>query len=536
MASSLYSVILAVACFLLPHLVAAQDTQSLSVSPTLFEMSANPGQQWSSNLRLINPNPYELHLYVSVTNFAPLGESGQGQFLSVSSDEATGQTIAEWVAFKQREVVVPPEQTVNLAFTVDVPEGAQPGGHFAAIMVGTLPLDDSDRSMKVETSQVVTSLLFLRVAGDVREEGSIRSFRPEHALLDRPEATFELRFENTGNVHLQPQGEIKILNMWGQERGIVPVNRRTMFGNVLPESIRKYTFSWEGEWSLADIGRYTAIATLAYGSEGRQFTSSETSFWVIPWKILLGVFLFLASFVAFMVWAVKLYVRKMLSMAGVTPELHQLSRRTKHPHRHRVSVVAPLEAGMLDLRSRISDSGSWRDRLCALRDFISNYRLFFAAVLLLCIFTGSLVWYISSASVSERGYEVTITGAGSGITISSEQVEYDKRKAGVTVPVTEEPDEEFPAILMVNQSGVSGLAADLRLRLEAEGYTIERLTTSLDKQNHNTVIVYAPEFAEEALELSQHVKGALLSSYAAASGTETPITIYVGRDLENGVQ
>ena len=74
----------------------------------------------------------------------------------------------------------------------------------------------------------------------------------------------------------------------GQERGIIPINQASQFGNVLPESIRKFTFTWKGEWSVSDIGRYTAMATLAYGSEERQFASAKTYFWVIPVKLLLG--------------------------------------------------------------------------------------------------------------------------------------------------------------------------------------------------------------------------------------------------------
>ena len=36
----------------------AQDSLALSVSPTLFEMTANPAQVWDSSIKIINSNNY----------------------------------------------------------------------------------------------------------------------------------------------------------------------------------------------------------------------------------------------------------------------------------------------------------------------------------------------------------------------------------------------------------------------------------------------------------------------------------------------
>lgn len=60
----------------------------------------------------------------------------------------------------------------------------------------------------------------MRVEGDVQEDGGIREFRAIDSFLDTPDVTFSLRFENKGNVHLQPRGNIVITNMWGQREGL----------------------------------------------------------------------------------------------------------------------------------------------------------------------------------------------------------------------------------------------------------------------------------------------------------------------------
>jgi hypothetical protein len=517
----------------LPAITHAQEALSLSISPTLFEMSASPGQEWSSTLKIINTNPYELIISSNVVNFAPDGEGGQGKFIPVFTEEVGGQTFAEWIDISDSTVVIPPEQTVQLPFTIKVPVDAPPGGHFAAILVGTKSDAGRDGETKVETSQVVSSLVFLRVAGDIVEIGNIREFITEKKIYESPEVKFNLRFENKGNVHLQPRGDIKIVNMWGQERGLVPVNKRSLFGNVLPESVRKYIFTWSGESSLADIGRYTAIATLAYGENDVQFTSSETHFWVVPWRALLVIVATLGLFIWIFAWLLKLYVRRMLLMAGVSPELHNLKKTNKKAHR-RISVVAPIGAGILDLRSRLNSASDINGRVKTLLQYLVQYKLFFLGLLLVSIFVYLVVMFILSASTKERAFDVTIEGLGANVELNSEQLKYNELTLEAEME-NEVTQVDFPKIKIVNRSTVSGLAARLRYDLEVNGYRVDGLDNEFKSDEKKTVIVFAPEYADEALELSNFVGEALLSSFNEATDSEFPITIYVGSDLSQTI-
>ena len=512
----------------------AQSALSLSVSPTIFDMSANPAQEWTSTVRVVNPNPYELKVFADVVNFLPDGEAGQGRFVPVIDEESKGQSMAEWIDVTREEIVIPPEQTRELSFTIRVPEDAAPGGHFAAMLIGTKPPVGQANSQMI-TSQIVTSLLFLRVTGDVNEEGSIRSFRTQNRIIERPETTFELRFENKGNVHILPQGEIKITNMWGQERGVIPINRNTLFGNVLPDSVRQYNFSWTSEWSVADMGRYTAIASLAYGEDGRKFSSSETTFWVLPWKAFLLVVALFVGFVYLITWGIRLYIRKMLAMAGVVPG------QPNYPvapikNKRRVSVVAPLEAGMLDLRQRWEDNEGFSEKIKSILVVVGKYKIFFVIILSIIVFACIIFLYIKAASISERAFNVTIDGVGGSELISSEEIIYQEKKAEETIIPVSADNKNLPSVRLVNRSGKPGLAADLRIRLESQGYEIASIENDLGATETNTVIVYNPEESEAALALSQIIFGALLSAFDSGEENQSEITVYVGSDLENAVQ
>ena len=512
-----------------PTLTHAQDVVSLSVSPTLFDMSASPGQDWTSTIRVINANPFDMTVYSSVVNLEADGERGKSKLVPLFEDNTAGDTLGDWISVSLDEVTIPAEKTVQIPFTITVPDEAAPGGYFAAIMIGTKSLGDSDQNATLETSQVVTALIFLRVTGDVTEIGSIRSFRTTKRLLEQPKATFELRFENAGNVHLQPQGEIKIFNMWGQARGIIPINKKTLFGNVLPDSIRAYSFDWEGEWSIADIGRYTAEATLAYGVTGRQSAFSQTSFWIIPWKIVTTVLVVLVLFGVLFTWSLKLYIRRMLAMSGVQQDHTALYGSTS---RKNVSVIAPIEAGILDLRERFNTTKSWRDRPQTFFEFVKQYKTFFVTALGVLLFIFLVVLYVKTAIVKERDYTVTVDVDGKDITISSLEVKpHNDSETQSETEVTSLIKNDFPPITVVNQSGIIQLGDELRYRLERKGYQITGVQDDFGAVRENTVIVYNPDYADQALELSKDIPGSLLSAFVTIDDNDTPLTVYIGNDF-----
>jgi len=514
------AVLITVAALVLPQLSLAQGSITLSVSPTLFDMTASPTQEWTSNVRVINANEVPLQIYTDVVNFSPSGEGGQGSLAPVLAEESDGATLAEWITIDEAERLIPAEQTVSIPFTINVPEDAPPGGHFAAILIGTRSFDGAGGAAQVETSQVVTALVFLRVAGDIDEAGQIRDFTTSRLISEAPAMDFSIRFENTGNVHLQPQGNITITNMWGRERGVLPINQNSQFGNVLPDSIRKYTFNWTGDWSFADIGRYKAVATLAYGDQARKFTDRTTTFWVIPWRALLLVLVIVGGLGWFVVWGIKLYIRRMLQLAGVTPELHRDSRHKSG--RSGVSITAPIEEGILDLRSGLrSGEGSYLQRLLAVA---KSYKVFLLILGALVVFVALFVWYLILALSSDRGYEASYEQNGEMVPVEQSDQSADSEPSAPIVVNT------LPEVALVNRSGVAAADDDLAQRLQQQGYDVTFDSSTQTVIEDKTVIVYDPSLADQIVRLQTQVDGALLSAFNVDDPDEPMVTIYIGTD------
>lgn len=510
------------------------DSQTLSVSPTLFEMQANRSQTWTSQLRVINVNDYPITVYPQAVNFAPLGEDGRGDLIPVFESETQGQTLAEWITVPADPVVIDPQATAEIPVQVQVPENAAPGGHYAAILVGTKPPSDGSDLSQVQTAQFVTSLFFVRVAGEVFESGDIREFSTEQGIVQKPEAALYMRFENTGNVHVQPQGDIKIFNMWGKERGFIPINHQTHFGNVLPNSIRKFSFTWKGDTDAYDIGRYKAVATLGYGEDGKKYVTSTTYFWVIPYTTILITLLILFIGVKITLWLIRRYIDRMLALSGVNVheapyvphhERGGVSKQTMVVKRY-AGVAAPVRATAREMVDSWRGGSGIREKFSALLNFFFHYRF----ILLGSIVVGGVLvgMYLAVLGIMKDAahFEVSVDNAGEDVVMSSEDLAYQKLRESKIKP---EPQTNQPSqIKVINISGQAGAGAATKFALEEAGFEVSSLTVDEARSEQKTIVVYPPGLEEQALTLRTILKVGLLSAQSDTS--EKAIIIYAGKD------
>ncbi len=410
----------------LPHALHAQEagsSLSVTVTPPLFQLTIAPGESWSSSLKVVNNNEYDVTYYANVVDFEAQGEEGKGELVPLIEEFADPRrqtySLASWVDVSAEPIVVARGQSGDVPFTVRIPENAEPGGHYAAILVGTQPPAGPGDGPSLRVSSFVSSLLFTKVSGEVIESGRIREFRTEQSLYERPEANFILRFENTGNTHLQPQGNIAIYNMWGKERGEVAINQKSSFGNVLPESTRKFTFAWSADSGVFDIGRYSAVVTLAYGQEGKQNTSGTVYFWVVPTMpvalTVAGVLIFILS----ITWFIRRYVRLALALEKGRAGALQVDHA---PHYSLEVLMEPLKEGVVDLRKLTKGTaptpGAAQSTAAVQGDgvsvsrFMRKYVLFFA---FLALVSGALViasLTLRSALEPSSAFNITDVTAG----------------------------------------------------------------------------------------------------------------------------
>lgn len=517
----------ALTCVFIANPVQAQvrgSGVSITVAPTLIELGTQPGEIWRSSLKVVNTNTFPLTVYVEPAHFAPAGEQGQGNIVPHSAIPDDEPVLANWITVPEEVATIEPGKSTSVPFIVETPDSAAPGSHFAALQVSTVP---SSRATTVglNTAQVISSLLFLRVTGDIEEAGTIRSFTATNAFQSVAKSELQVRFENTGNSHVQPIGEIVITNMWGSERGRIPVNINTSFGNALPKTIRAYDFAWQRKPGLLDIGYHTAAVTLAYGSEEKQFASAKTGFWVIPIKPILFTLFGIVAIISVLMLISRWYIRRLLAQAGVS-SLQSLQKPSASTQHDLDLVQARLEA-----RTAIPSDTWWgvvsRRLRVTLRAAVNQTRTLWhllpirarwgvVAVTALLLVGLAVLLQLSSAN---QGYEATIGADNQSVTYNAEEIAFFQQPGMAPDKLT--TDLKYQ-IILYNASREPGLAGRYAAELIDE-FPITALKTASDRRARS-VIIFPAELQAEAVALSEVLPGALLSATDSAT---TSIRVYL---------
>lgn len=295
--------------------VSAQVEQGLSlrVSPPILEIDIEPGTTYSDYIKFENINEFEsLTLYPQILSFKARGEEGAQEFLE-DSEETLTYSLAQWVNISTDTLEVEPLERVVLPFTITVPEDAEPGGRYAAILLGNQP-NILEAGNNVALGAQTGTIILAKIEGDVYESAKINQFNTGLERYQYPPVDFNIVVENTGNVHVKPVGVIEITNLFGMVVDEVVVNDAG--GNVLPESTRKFTPSWERE--KFTLGRYKATLSLEYGEESQKFLTDSLSFWVLPMKEIIIASVVILIAIVLLVVLIKSYnkmiVKKALKM------------------------------------------------------------------------------------------------------------------------------------------------------------------------------------------------------------------------------
>jgi hypothetical protein len=277
-------------------LAALPGDEGLTLSPPLKELTLNPGEKSTQVLKLTNPTNKLVELYAKSMNFSAKGETGEPGFTSAEEGDSK-YSLASWIKLTQAKVALTPEQVVEYKYDIEVPQDAEPGGHYGVIFFATTPPDVAADISQVALSSMVGGLVMVKVPGDIKENGRIEDFSSDKLLYLFNKVKLTTRISNLGNVHFKPRGSIVIKNIFGKTTDTLSFNEQG--GNVLPESIRKFENNWDSKKIL--IGPYTATANLVYGESEKAMTEKIT-FWMIPWWLLVIIAVIILLVIIWVIW------------------------------------------------------------------------------------------------------------------------------------------------------------------------------------------------------------------------------------------
>ncbi len=355
----LLSLISAACCFgfvlaAFPQLASAQSPFDLIIIPNKKEYFASPGQKIRGSIKVRNDGEIGIKGVAPATkNFtANDQENGDPKILD-TMDNSYRYHLAEWMEFDKTPHDIEPNGSINIEYVINVPSDAEPGGHYGIFYV--VQGSSTTGTTTLGFQGQLGSLILVTVSGDVKVEGNILEFYTGKKLYEYLPVDFYVRMQNSGNVHFAPSGTIFVYD-W-QDKNVGNFNMNEQAGVVLPGSIRKYQSYWmdsfitsmvlvdangvaqtdaKGQkktqlqinwknWNIFRLGRYSAKAIVVYddaNQQERQLVAS-TYFWVIPWKLILGIvggILILTMLIRFFL---KLYNRRLIRKYEKTQEVEQ---------------------------------------------------------------------------------------------------------------------------------------------------------------------------------------------------------------------
>ncbi len=279
------------------HSVIAETLPSgaFIVSPVKEELSLLPGEEKTVTVTLSNGTPYPLTVSASYEDIASQAQLlPQDNPVKLVGLSGKADSLKGSIDFPQKSFDLLSGKMIQIPIKVRLSKTTPPGGLYGSIIwsfkVATNRGEAAPANVALESR--IASLFFVRVLGEVKEEGKIASFGlfNEEKVIAQPSSSTPLQlqvaFENTGNVHLNPYGRITISGMLTEPRVLI-VDPWV----VLPGAVRTREVNL---LQHLNPGFYHAQIELNRGYNNI-VDERDVTFWVLPSTLqwLIGLMLFI---------------------------------------------------------------------------------------------------------------------------------------------------------------------------------------------------------------------------------------------------
>jgi hypothetical protein len=507
------------------------DNIGLTITPPLVKNKMEPGGIWNSTVKVVNNGKQPIDIYVQVADYKS-GENGGPEFIQNQDRyETASYALSQWIEVGSGPYNIDAQKSAEIPYSIVLPATADPGGHYAALLIGTRPKGDIHGS-GLQISSLLASLIMLEVTGDILERGQIREFSAGKIIFTEPDVKFNVNFENTGNVHLLPQGEISITDWFGRKKGRITINHATDYGNVLPKSIRKWDFTWRQDKNIFEMGRYRAELVLGYGSQARQTDTHILYFWLIYPKLILIILGPILAAVVLIFLSLKFYIRRAIIR---TSQEAGLIIPLGGKQKLKISVI-PQEQSGGDYHANIKQKTVLKKEPRLIKDVHGLFRYLGIILAITIIIAGGLYYFYflsnNRKTIERQTDNRTLIEADDADNGQAKVSAADQARA--EEPIAENissstAPEMVPAavistssenirtaadelsvisIKILNGSGIAGQGGKLEDKLKASGYKIIQVGNALDFNYQNNIISHRSGFSAAAETISGLVAGA----------------------------
>lgn len=267
---------------------------SVIVRPAKAEVTTLGGEERSVVFTVSNGTKEPLHVSVSFEDIAANNQgSAVDDAVRLLGDAKGVNSLKDDLSVTQPSFDILTGQEVSVPVTIHIPRSAEPGSRYGSVVFRFTKLSAAGNTgVDVSLQGRIAALLYVRIAGEVREEGRLVAFglfnnakTTKSPTMNEP-LRMQVAYHNTGTVYLNPYGRITVRSVFGGTH-VLPIDPWA----VLPLATRMREIDMTE--SLYP-GLYTAHLELNRGYKD-VVDEEEVYFVVLPtptgWLILFAVLL-----------------------------------------------------------------------------------------------------------------------------------------------------------------------------------------------------------------------------------------------------
>lgn len=207
--------------------------ESITLSPVSTRFEIQAGTTREEEITIVNDGTVDYDLIVYARPYSVSSENYDPNFTATPSNADAYQ----WVQFAKTNWRVKAGETVKIPYTIRVPQGAAPGGHYGVVFAETQP-KQVEGGTSVTRKKRVGSLIYATVKGDYRTGGQSLGIDIS-PLQFRPPLSANMIVENTGNADFEVQTTYQVSDVFGNIKHKSQKNQI-----ILPATARKIAFEW----------------------------------------------------------------------------------------------------------------------------------------------------------------------------------------------------------------------------------------------------------------------------------------------------
>jgi hypothetical protein len=279
---------------------------AFTLSPSILNLKVKPGESTSFQLKIRNNGESAEALEMAVNKLAPNPNQERPEFSEFDPEDP----FPSWLTFTPQRFTVEAGAWQQVEGTITPPESALLGYYAGLVFKRQVNKVGPDGITEIAGAPAVIALFEVESNAAFPQLQLVSFIGPK--WVEYLPATFQVEVVNSGNIHLQPFGNIFIDQGNTKDVGILTVNEKAGF--VLPGGKRVFESQWSEGFPLIEtvrnedgsetknvkwdftkanwlrMGKFSATMLLAYNDGVRDVPlEASITFWVIPWKIILGI-------------------------------------------------------------------------------------------------------------------------------------------------------------------------------------------------------------------------------------------------------